>query len=281
MKPSQFSKAPFDLTAWSLWLIVIAGTLLRLLYPYFDNPISYLVEDTLRHYVHGFHMGTDVFSFLDPLGYQVWLTFWFKIIGTNHSLIALYAGILCALTPYIWYRWMLCCLPSKRAALVGYAVICLLPSWIAIYSMFMPETLLLPLMGLALWTSWIAKRKGTTVGYLLAAISWAAALATKLTAMPPLVVTSIWLMKDLFAAKKRLPAALTALLYGVIIAAAYLTSPLYACWGLGDFWLFPPGWARPNQVFSESGAESFTFSLTKHGERRLIGFAGKIGRAHV
>jgi hypothetical protein len=274
MKIKLFGQEPLDLTTSLLWLTIISATLLRLSYPCFANPLDYLVFDTLRHYQHGLHMGKDALSMLEPVGYQFWLTGLFKLINpADRWLIAGYAGTLCAITPYIWYRWMLHCLPSKRAALVGYAMLSILPSWIAIFSLFMAETLLLPLLGLALWMSWSAKKKGTAISYMIAALAWAAAIATKMTVLPPLVVTTIWLANGLFEKRTKLSAALVSLSFGLIVLAGYLSSPLYVYRNLGDFWLFPPGWARVNQLFCESGAESFTFVLIHDGRPEWIGYS--------
>jgi 4-amino-4-deoxy-L-arabinose transferase-like glycosyltransferase len=249
-----------------LWTVIAVATLWRFLYPFYVNPINNIWSDPKRHYLHALGMGKSTLSFLDPLGYQIWLSTIFKLVGTQPLEIALYAGVLSAITPWIWYQWLAECLPSKNAALIGYAILACLPSWIAIYSYFMPETLLLPLLGLALWTSWWAKRKDTYVAYIGAAFTWGCAIATKLTVLPQLFVVSIWLLLHLLKHKRKRQVLLITASCSSIIFMMYLAGPIYTYIGLKDFWLFPPGWARPNQKYCESGARTFTFvGIGKNG----------------
>ena len=133
-------------------------------------------------------------ALIDPIFYQAWLSFIAKFTLDIPGLVALYAGVLSALTPWLWYRFLRELLPHKRQALLGWALLAWLPSWIGIYSYFMTETLLLTLLGLALWLSWRALRKRTLNALLLAALVWTLAGLTRGVAAPMAAVVTLFVI---------------------------------------------------------------------------------------
>ena len=77
----------------------------------------------------------------------------------SQSLVAYWTALLSLSGPWLWYRFLRELLPSRDWALAGWVVLAALPSWSAIYSYFMQETLMLPLLGPALWATWRCRRK--------------------------------------------------------------------------------------------------------------------------
>lgn len=183
-----------------LWSIVGAGVVLRLVNPYFNNPLDFLESDPLRHFLNArdcLRTGQDisvVYEILDPLGYQIWLSSILRITAGERTAIALYAGGLSIVTAWLWYRWMQLCVPNKLLALVGFALLSLLPDWIRVYQFFLQETLVLPLLGLSLWISWETALRPTTAKYIGTGVAWGCALLTKLTVLPMAAIVLGWLV---------------------------------------------------------------------------------------
>ena len=58
---------------WMRWLFG-AVLLLRLLFPFFDSPLTHLFSDPLRHWNNGLHfLHPDLMGGDDPFLYQAWL----------------------------------------------------------------------------------------------------------------------------------------------------------------------------------------------------------------
>ena len=138
-----------------LYALILCGSLVRMVMPFVHNPLDHRWSDPGRWWGYtGTGVDTPPLALIDPVFYQAWLSFIAKFTLDIPVLVALYAGLLSALTPWLWYRFLRELLPGKRRALLGWAILAWLPSWIGIYGYFMTETLLLPLLGLALWLSW-------------------------------------------------------------------------------------------------------------------------------
>src|ERR1035437_69804 len=111
-------------------------------------------------------------ALFDPLVYQTWLSIVQRVTMGIPGLVAVYAAALSVATPWFWYRFLSETLDSKTLALAGWAALGLLPTWIGIYSYFMSETLLLPLIGLSLWMTLRAKRRLTLQTFLAMVAIW-------------------------------------------------------------------------------------------------------------
>jgi hypothetical protein len=183
------------------------------------------------------------------LGYQIWLTAVLTITGDSHTAVAVYAAFLSVITPWLWYRWMRECVPER--ALEGYAILALAPDWIKIYSVFMQETLLLPLLGLALWLSWKAQREVNFRADLWASLAWAGALVTKASALPIFVIVWAWVARTRLQQAGRKAMLLACLAGAVTIPIYSLTAcKIYCRTGI-------PG-ARHmlyDEIYFESGAK--------------------------
>lgn len=192
LQKSPHPKTKPDRIATLLKAIIWVGMLIRVLNIVLLSPLyqsSSISLDPERHVVDALAL-----SNLSPIGnldlpiYQSWLHF---VISDSRLLIGSQI-MLSILTPFVWWLWMRLCLPSKRWALVGFAILTILPSWIAIFSFFMPETILLPLTGIGLWLSWLSDRRQKLALYLLSAIIWGVAVAIKTSVLGCFVAIVIW-----------------------------------------------------------------------------------------
>ncbi|MEZ4537798.1 MAG: hypothetical protein R3D26_22795 [Cyanobacteriota/Melainabacteria group bacterium] len=84
---------------------------------------------------------------------------------------------------------------DKRLALAGFAILAWLPSWIGIFSYFMPETIL-PLLGLSLWATYRAWSNSSNSRIALASLCWTLAILTKVVVLPAAIVAGFWLLAD-------------------------------------------------------------------------------------
>ena len=90
------------------------------------------------------------------------------------ELVAYSTSLLALLTPWLWYRFYV-----KYNRIKPWhwrvGILSLLPSWTSIYAYFMQETLLLPLLGAALWATWRCRRKRDAASFGIMIFLWIAA----------------------------------------------------------------------------------------------------------
>src|SRR5882757_1136861 len=166
---------------WMSWLFG-AVLLLRLLFPFFNSPLTHLFSDPLRHWNNGLHfLRPDLMGGDDPFLYQAWLAALQFLSQGSEAWINLGCALLCVLVPYGWYRALREILP-KTWALGGASLIGLWPSGLGIYAYFMNETLLLALLGVGFWATFRARRTGTAGAFALASFIWTCAAFTRTVA---------------------------------------------------------------------------------------------------
>ncbi len=248
-------------------ILILVGTTFRFLYPFFSHPLDHLYSDPLRHYLNATSLfNTYIYSWLDPPLPQLWSRAMLSLFTNTRLGIATYFGSLSAITPWCWYLWGRKLFDSKEKAIVFLTAIIWLPSWLGIFGYFMDETLLLPVLGIALWLSWEAKEKNTAFSLLIAIIAWAIAIGIKMSALFELAIVLPWLFfyflkKNDYKLRSYIVIA-TSLL---ILAAVYLAYPLWVYQGLGSTWLYPPGMGAMTKAFYLSGAAGHSTAFMKHG----------------
>ncbi|WP_288130767.1 hypothetical protein [Microbulbifer sp.] len=199
-----------------LYLMILAGLWLRIEHVFTFNPVEHIWSDAQRHWEQGTEsLRRDPMAMTDPVMYQIYIGILGKLTLGEPLLVALYTALLACLTPWIWYRFARELLPGRLQATAVWAAISLLPSWITIYGYFMQETLLLPLLGAALWASWRCKRKETVASFVLMAGLWALAGLTRGIAIPLAAVVATWLW--LGQPQKTQKAVFSFLLLGVML----------------------------------------------------------------
>jgi hypothetical protein len=170
----------------------------RLLFPFFDSPLTHLYSDPQRHWENAARfLDPDIMGSSDPFFYQLWLWGVRSLSHGDGAVVLLGSGLLCAAMPWGWYRALRELLP-RNWALTGAIVIALIPESISIYAYFMNETLLMALLGFCFWLTLRAHRKGTVDAYALACVVWLCAALTRTLAVPMAAgcIAALWLTQS-------------------------------------------------------------------------------------
>jgi hypothetical protein len=201
----------------------------------------------------------------DPPVYQAWLSVVQKFTLQIPALVAFYAAVLSVLTPWCWYRFLRETLDSKNLALAGWAALSLLPTWIGIYSYFMTETLLLPLLGTSLWMTCRARRRRTVATFMAMVVLWTITGLTRGIAIPLAATACAWVW---FSHPRKL---LTAAASGAFVALALVPLSVRNHHFV-HLWA-PHGNGYLTQIYAESGAREIALHLTRDGAWWEYGFA--------
>lgn len=220
-----------------LYLLIAVGIWLRVDQVFTHNPMDHIWSDPQRHWEQGTEtLRRDPMTLTDPVMYQLYIGVLGKLTLGEPLLVALYTALLACLTPWIWYRFARELLPGRLQATAVWALLSLLPSWITIYSYFMQETLLLPLLGASLYASWRCRRKQTLASFLLMVGMWTLAGLTRGIAIPlAAVVTSwLWLVQPQKLAKAGYSLVLLGLLMGPLAYRSHAAMNLVSPHGIGQ-----------------------------------------------
>ncbi|HEX4241946.1 MAG TPA: glycosyltransferase family 39 protein [Steroidobacteraceae bacterium] len=233
----------------------------RLLYPFFNSPLTHLFSDPLRHWDNGERfLHPSLMGSSDPILYQAWLHAWRLIGHGDAATLCLASGLLCAAMPYGWYR-ALRELVSRPRATIGALIIGALPESWSLYAYFMNETLLITLLGFCFWLTLRAHRKRTLGAFAGAAVFWLAAAFTRTVAVPMAAGCMIWLA---CRSPARLQKAVTGLVLAVLVA---VPAGLHARIKLGFF--APLGNLYFNEIYSLSGRHDITADFGPEGRYRF------------
>ncbi|HEX3847490.1 MAG TPA: glycosyltransferase family 39 protein [Steroidobacteraceae bacterium] len=229
----------------------------RLLYPFFNSPLTHLFSDPQRHWDNGERfLHPSLMGSGDPIVYQAWIYAWRLIAHGDAATLCLASGLLCAAMPYGWYR-ALREIVSRRRALVGALIIGALPETWSLYAYFMNETLLITLLGFCFWMTLRAHRKRTLAAFIAAALLWLAAAFTRTVAVPMAAGCLIWLA---CRSPARLHKAAIGLALAMLIA---IPAGLHARIKLGFF--APFGNLYFNEIYSVSGRHDITADFGAEG----------------
>jgi hypothetical protein len=263
------SPAPsrFDVIRALLLGFLVAACAYRVWLVFRSNPFGQVWSDMARHWAEGTRpLDATPMSAVDPIGYQLYLGVLGKLSAGSPTLIAYWTSLLSLAGPWLWYRFMRELLPSRNAALAGWLLLAALPSWSAIYSYFMQETLMLPLLGAALWATWRARRKGDSASFIVAVGAWLLAGLTRGICLPLGAVAMgwLWLAQDRRFEKAALSLALL---------AAVLVPLAGRSWSIARL-LSPHGSGQVAYLYLLGGSRSLWIDFTRSGgkERWTYGF---------
>ncbi|MEM1159015.1 MAG: hypothetical protein AAGH72_12260 [Verrucomicrobiota bacterium] len=173
---------------WNVRIIfgcILLATLLRFLHGFWFNPMDHLFSDPARHWNNATHFfSPDLMGGADPILYQLYLFVIQQLTFSNKWIIGAVTGVLCAVMPWTYYRASRAFGLGKYDALIVWAVIAWIPSLWTIYGYFMMETLLLPLVGLALWMTGRSARKRDRKAFLWISFLWVLVVLTKPSVAP-------------------------------------------------------------------------------------------------
>ncbi len=229
--------------------------LFRFLFPFIHSPLKQIWSDPARHW----HNGARLFSNpmfmngVDAKFYQLFVWLLQQIGSIYQPLILVCTGLLCAAGAYVWYKAARE-LMAKTPALIVALVIALHPSLFVIYSLFMTETVAIPLMGLGVWLTLRMRRKATPQAFLLATFVWIIAMHTRSSLIPAALLSFCFMLA--FLKKDRLKTLLsTALIFITLTApATYLSYKVLH--------LFSPfTYSGQNKLYYYSGARSYGLNI--------------------
>lgn len=245
--------------------LLIAACCYRVWLIFRFNPVFHIWSDPQRHWEQGIDaLRSDPMALIDPILYQLYIGMLAKLSLKIPVLVAYWTSLLSLLGPWLWYRFLRELLPGRDWALAGWVLLAALPSWSAIYSYFMQETLMLPLLGAALWATWRARRKGDVASFLVAVVAWMLAGFTRGICLPlGLVALSwIWFEHPRKPAKALLSMLLATLCIGPLVVRSQEMTGLAAPNGIGTM----------VQLYQRSGALSFSVNFQRQGAAWGYGF---------
>lgn len=249
----------------ALYGILLFGYVARALQVFTFNPLQHLFSDPLRHWTHaGETLHAGPMAYFDPVGYQLWLSVVQKLTAGDPLLVAFYTVALAWLTPWLWYRAFRGLAINRSLCLLGWVVLTWLPSWLAIYSYFMTETLFLPLLGGSIWLSLRAKRKQTADAFVLAVLLWTLTALVRGIAAPMAAAALFWVWWG--QSDKLLKGFI-----GVLIAVFLLGPVAYRNYQQVGLWS-PFGNSWLNRIYAVSGHKTIEMELVKGGAFWLYGY---------
>ncbi|HEY6529392.1 MAG TPA: hypothetical protein VIZ65_11910 [Cellvibrionaceae bacterium] len=239
------------------WLIV-AGSVIRVAYIFTYNPIDHIFSDPQRHWEQGTEvLRKDLMALTDPIGYQIYVGVLAKLSLKLPVLVAFYTSLLALLGAWFWYRFLREAQANKTLALAGWAFVSLLPSWTAIYAYFMQETLMLPMLGAALWATWRCRRKADLASFLAMVFFWVAAGLTRGIAIPMAAVACswLWLAQDGKFKKALYSFAVLLFILGPLTVRSYTFVHHFAPHGMGQL----------NVIYAQSGKKVIEINVADVG----------------
>lgn len=247
------------------YFVIFITSLTRAWYIITYNPVNHIWSDPARHWEQGTDLlRIDLMSMTDPIGYQMYVALLAKFTLKIPALVA-YCTILLSLAgPWFWYRFFRELQSNKTLALAGWAFLSFLPSWTAIYGYFMQETLMLPLLGAALWSTWRCRRKADVRNFIFMVFLWIAVGLTRGIAIPLAAVacTWLWLIQDQKLKKALYSSLVLLLIMGPLTYRSYQTVGHFAPHGMGHL----------NVIYAQSGKKVIEIASHRKGGRWVHGF---------
>jgi hypothetical protein len=168
---------------WGLFALGLAFRVVAILI--LRNPMDVIFSDPGRHWNNALQfLHPDPQGAQDPFVYQVYLFAVQRLTQFEHFWIGVITAALSVSYPLIWYGCARSLLRRRINALRFAAILCWLPTHISMFSFFMNETLALPLVGAALWTTKRALDRRTPLLYVAAACAWTLAALTRTLIAP-------------------------------------------------------------------------------------------------
>lgn len=240
----------------ALLLLLLAACSYRIWLVFHYNPVDHISSDAARHWEAGVNaLSSAPMTLIDPVMYQIYIGILAKLTMKVPLLLAYWTALLSLSGPWLWYRFMRELLPTREWALLGWVLLAALPSWSAIYSYFMQETLMLPLLGAALWATWRCRRKGDRSSFLLAVGLWLLAGLTRGVCLPLGAVAMSWLW---FMQSDKLEKAIVSLAL-LLVSLTPLAARSWAMTGL----LAPHGNGQLAQLYNRAGTLTMSIDFKR------------------
>lgn len=179
----------------TLWKILIVGELLHRVYMMFFlwGPMNTIYSDMSRHWDNAAHfLKPGAMGASNPFFYQFWLWGFRQLTHDNRIAMNIMAISLSWAALLSWYLVARTVVKEKRTALMYTALFGLIPTHALMYMYFMPETVLMPLTGIALALTLRALKRPSAIRFLGSVFFWVCAILTKSVALPVAFVSSAY-----------------------------------------------------------------------------------------
>ena len=166
----------------ALWRIVLFGGLVFRVLAVFliRNPMDALFSDPMRHWDNAQKFWKpSAMGASNPFLYQLYLYLVQRVTHENKIAFGVATAALSVAYPLVWYLYARRVFKSRVGAVRFAALLCLVPSHISIFGFTMNETLILPLVGLALWSTKRSLDRRKPVGFVATGVAWTLAVLTR------------------------------------------------------------------------------------------------------
>jgi len=247
--------------------LILAASVMRVIWTVHHPPTDFVYSDAERHWFNATHpLDRNPFAGIDPPAYELWLGLIAHTTVGEPLAIGIYAALLSLCTPFVWFLFARKILNNSAWALWFWATLAWLPSWVGVFSYFMNETLLIPLIGVSLWQT-VQEDVDNSKRWIVLNLSWAVTCLTRIIALPLAAVAMIFAVSGTRRRLQRL--VLAALVWSCLLApAAYRAQQIINV-------PTPFGLPYPHHIYWESGARDIYLHLssTRHGAAYLYHFA--------
>ena len=163
---------------WALFALGLAFRVYAVLV--LRNPMDALFSDPWRHWENAkLFLTPTAMGASNPYLYQLYLFLVQKATHENKLAFGLATGGLSIAYAVVWLAFALSVFRTRLNALRFATILCWLPSHVSIFGFCMNETLLLPLLGLALWLTKRSLVQRTPGSFVAMTTAWTLALLTR------------------------------------------------------------------------------------------------------
>lgn len=231
------------------------------------SPTDFVITDPARHWQFGTQpLSENPYTAIDPIGYQLWLGIVGKITMSDRPAIIAYSILLTCTTLWVWYRLVLEVSNDGLLSLWIAALLSWLPDTISIYSYYMIESVLLPLVGLSCWMTWRAVRLKRWESGLWPIVLWTVSCLFKLAALPLAVVAMAFLLISQRENRLKTLTAGTVAIVCICLPVAYRSKLLLNVWS-------PFGVTAMNQIYWESEARHVDLDIFSERSGQIWGYS--------
>lgn len=242
--------------------LIVAGSWLRVEWAVTHSPIDFVFSDPERHWLNAIHpLDQNPMAGIDPPAYELWLGAVARITLGDRLALAIYGTALSLLAPFVWFLFAKTVLRTTTWALWFWAALTWLPSWFCIFSYFMNETILIPLLGMSLWLT-ARQLKDPGGRWLGLNLSWIVTCLTRIIALPLAVVS-------LGMALRSSPRRLRQLLFAAVLWICVLTPFSYRAYQIVRV-ATPFGLPYPHHIYWESGQRDIILHLTRPSDGTIF-----------
>lgn len=176
---------------WGLFLLSLVLRVLSVLM--YRNPSDAIFSDASRHWDNAKHfLDPGPMGCSNPYFYQLYLWLLQQVTHENKLAMGIVTAALSVSYPVAWYLFAVNVMQRKVNALRAVTVLSLLPTHVSMFTFFMNETVLGPVLGAALWATVKASRQRSGRWFLLAVTFWVIAILTRSIVLPIGMICLAW-----------------------------------------------------------------------------------------